>query len=265
MTLQRCADCGREISDRAMACPGCGRLRQERGAAIAASGEWVAPPPYFYEYKSQTILFGLPLIHVMLGPTWLIGFRPARGIIAVGNIAIGFVAFGGVAVGLAAFGGISLGLACVGGLALALGLGAGGIATGYWALGGIAVGVYAIGGLGIGAYTLQDDPNLLRILGAPSAGDRASSSSPAGGHKPESRCVAAAHRGDSKLAGKRIGATRNASAPANICCVACRYSSPRVALPGQSAGNVDPDAPHYGAGSRGAIRGSGSPGKKDYS
>jgi hypothetical protein len=167
MTLKRCVDCGREISDQAMACPGCGRLLQERSAAMAAGGEWAGRPPYFYEYKSRTILFGLPLIHVILGPSWLIGFRPARGIIAVGNIAIGFIAFGGVAMGLAAFGGISLGLVCAGGMALALGLGAGGIATGYWALGGIAIGVYALGGLGIGAHTLQNDPNMLRILGAP--------------------------------------------------------------------------------------------------
>jgi hypothetical protein len=166
MTLKRCADCGREISDRATACPGCGRLLQQGGAAIAASGEWAGQPPYIYEYKSRTILFGLPLIHVIFGPSWLIGFKPARGIIAVGNIAIGFIAFGGVAMGLAAFGGISLGLVCAGGIALALMLGAGGIATGYWALGGIAIGIYALGGLGIGAHTLQNDPNMLRIINA---------------------------------------------------------------------------------------------------
>ena len=167
MTLVRCADCGREISDQARACPGCGRLLQERGPAMAASSAWAGQPPYFYEYKSQIVLLGLPLIHVMLGPSWLVGFRPARGIIAVGNIAIGFAAFGGVAMGLVAFGGISLGIVCVGGMALALGLGAGGIATGYWALGGIAIGVYALGGLGIGAHTLQNDPDMLRIISAP--------------------------------------------------------------------------------------------------
>lgn len=166
MALKRCADCGREISDQAMACPGCGRLLQKRGPAIAASGQWAGQLPYFYEYKSRTILFGLPLIHVIFGPAWLTGFRPARGIIAVGNVAIGFIAFGGIAMGLAAFGGISLGLVCAGGIALALGLGAGGIATGYWALGGLAIGVYALGGLGIGAHTLQNDPNMLRILSA---------------------------------------------------------------------------------------------------
>jgi zinc-ribbon domain len=166
MTLIQCPDCGREISDRARACPGCGRLLQERGPATVATEDRAGRPLYFYEYKSQTVLFGLPLIHVSFAPVWLVGFRPARGIIAVGNIAIGFAAFGGVAMGLVAFGGISLGLMCVGGIALALGLGAGGIATGYWALGGIAVGVYALGGLGIGAHTLQNDPNMLRFLSA---------------------------------------------------------------------------------------------------
>jgi hypothetical protein len=172
MTLVRCADCGREICEQATACPECGRPLQERSSATAASGAWAGRPPYFYEYKSRTILLGVPLIHVMLGPTWLVGFRPARGIIAVGNIAVGFAAFGGVAMGLVAFGGISLGIVCVGGMALALGLGAGGIATGYWAVGGIAIGVYALGGLGIGAHTLQNDPDLLRILGAPPSSSR---------------------------------------------------------------------------------------------
>ena len=164
MTLVRCPDCGREISDQATVCLGCGRPLQERARAIAANEERAGRPPYLYEYKSQTILFGLPLIHVIFAPVWLVGFRPARGIIAVGNIATGFVAVGGVAIGIAAFGGISLGLMCVGGIALALGLGMGGIATGYWALGGIAIGVYALGGLGIAAHTLQKDPNMLRNL-----------------------------------------------------------------------------------------------------
>ncbi|MPZ36447.1 MAG: zinc-ribbon domain-containing protein [Rhizobiales bacterium] len=166
MTLMRCPDCGREVSDQATACPGCGRPLQERGPAIAVSGGWSAPPLYLYEYRSQTTLFGLPLVHIFFGPVWLAGFKPARGIIAIGNIAIGFAAFGGVAMGFLAFGGISLGLVCVGGVALALGLGAGGIATGYWALGGIAIGVYALGGLGIGAHTLQNDPHMLSILRA---------------------------------------------------------------------------------------------------
>jgi hypothetical protein len=137
---------------------------QDRGSAAVASGHWAGRPLAFYEYRSQTTLFGLPLVHIFFGPVWLVGFRPARGIIAVGNIAIGFAAFGGIAIGLAAFGGISLGLVCLGGIALALGLGAGGIATGYLALGGVAIGVYALGGLAIGTHTVRNDPQMLRII-----------------------------------------------------------------------------------------------------
>jgi hypothetical protein len=118
-----------------------------------------------FEYRSPRSLFGWPLVHVVYGPAWLTGFKPARGILAIGNVAVGVFAIGGVAVGLFALGGLSLGLICLGGIALGLGLGLGGIATGYVALGGLAIGVYALGGLGIGAHTLQNDPGLLRLFG----------------------------------------------------------------------------------------------------
>lgn len=168
MTLMRCPECGREVSSMAATCPHCGRpLRGgafNAGAIAATGGEWGASSAAPYEYKSRATLFGLPVVHVVYGPAWLVGFRPACGIIAVGNIAFGVVAFGGVAVGLLAAGGLSLGLICLGGMALGLAFGLGGIATGYLALGGIAIGAYAIGGLGIGAHTLQNDPQLLRML-----------------------------------------------------------------------------------------------------
>lgn len=108
MTLIRCPDCDREISDRATACPGCSGPLRERDPAMDASGNWAGRSLSFYEYKSQTTLFGLPLIHIFLAPTWLVGFRPARAIIAVGNIAIGFAAFGGISLGLVRVGGIAL-------------------------------------------------------------------------------------------------------------------------------------------------------------
>lgn len=119
-----------------------------------------------YEYRSPREFFGWPLVHIVYGPAWLTGFRPARGIVAIGNVAVGVFALGGVAIGLFALGGLSLGLICLGGIALALGLGLGGIATGYVALGGVAIGVYALGGLGIGTHTLQNDPGLLQFFGA---------------------------------------------------------------------------------------------------
>ncbi|PJI55558.1 hypothetical protein CTI14_03750 [Methylobacterium radiotolerans] len=121
-----------------------------------------------FEYRSARKWMGLPLVHIVYGPIWLTGFRPARGILAVGNIAIGVVAIGGIAVGGLALGGIGLGLICLGGIALGLGAGLGGIATGCVALGGVAAGFYALGGVSIGAHTLQNDPGLLHLLGLPS-------------------------------------------------------------------------------------------------
>lgn len=150
-----CPDCGRSISNLAAACPHCGRPMRE-----ASASRWNG---YQYEYRSRRTLFGLPLVHVMLGPTWMTGLRPACGIVAVGHVAFGLFAFGGVALGLVAFGGIALGLVALGGIAIGLGLGAGGIGIGYWAFGGIAIGTYAIGSLAIGTHTLQNDPELLRI------------------------------------------------------------------------------------------------------
>ena len=153
MTLIRCPDCGRDVSDAARACPACGRpLRAAIGAAAY-------DPFAAFEYRSPRTLFGLPLVHVVYGPAALGGLRPARGIVAIGNVAVGVVALGGVAVGVVAFGGLALGLVCFAGLALALGLGLGGIATGYWALGGIAVGVHVLGGLGI---ALAGGPEIVR-------------------------------------------------------------------------------------------------------
>lgn len=160
MTMVKCLDCGREISSLAATCPGCGRpLRAEakRGTEL----RYVVP---VYEYRSKRTLFGLPLVHVLYGPSWVTGLRPARGIVAIGNIALGVFAFGGIALGAVAFGGFALGLICLGGIALGLALSAGGLAIGYVAVGGLAVGIYAFGGLALGAHTLQNDPELRRAV-----------------------------------------------------------------------------------------------------
>jgi hypothetical protein len=159
----RCTRCGQEIGAGAPACPACYNPLGAPGPA--AGGAPPAWPGAAFEYRSARTLMGLPLVHIVYGPMWLTGFRPARGIVAVGNVALGVVALGGVAVGGIALGGLSLGLICLGGVALGLGVGLGGVATGYCALGGLAVGVYALGGLGIGPHTLQNDPALLNMLG----------------------------------------------------------------------------------------------------
>src|SRR5512137_223508 len=163
MALIRCPECQREVSDKAYTCPGCGHPLWQSGWRPGAlmAGMRGAASTSSYEYKSQRTIFGMPLVHIVYGPAWLTGFKPARGFIAIGNIAIGVIAMGGFAAGLVTVSGIGLGAICLGGIALGLGVGVGGIATGYLAIGGLAIGVYAIGGMGIGTHTLQNDPNIM--------------------------------------------------------------------------------------------------------
>lgn len=108
------------------------------------------------EYKSQTMLFGLPLIHVATGIDPQTGkTRIAKGIIAFGNIAFGVIAFGSVAVGGIAFGGVSLGLLSLGGLSIGALLAIGGCALGGgWSFGGLAVSTVAVGGMAVGYFAI---------------------------------------------------------------------------------------------------------------
>jgi len=158
MALMRCPECQRDVSDKAYACPGCGYPLR---AGAPPGGRGLAS---VYEYKSSRTVFGLPLIHIVYGPAWAGGFKPARGFIAIGNIALGVIAIGGFAAGVFTLAGIGLGLVCIAGMAFGIGVGIGGIATGYLAIGGMAIGVYAIGGLGIGSHTLMNDPHLRDTL-----------------------------------------------------------------------------------------------------
>ena len=156
MALMQCPECGEDVSDRAVMCPHCG---------LPIRGGW-----FLYEYRSKRKLFGLPLVHVVLGP----GIDPAtgrlraaKGIIAIGGIAFGLVALGGVAVGGISLGGLVLGvLLAVGGCAIGS-LALGGLAIGLLAVGGGAVGYYAIGGGAWGVHAAGGkarDPQALELL-----------------------------------------------------------------------------------------------------
>lgn len=96
-----------------------------------------------YEYRSETTLWGLPLLHV----NWGTG-KVSKGIIALGDQAVGILSFGGAATGVIAAGGMSVGVISLGGISVG-GLALGGIALGGLAFGGLAVGVYALGGVAI--------------------------------------------------------------------------------------------------------------------
>lgn len=99
-----------------------------------------------YEYKSRLKIGNLPLVHINFG----YGKKVAKGIIAIGNIAIGVLSLGGLSLGVLSLGGIGMGLLSIGGLAIG-GLCFGGLAIGIYACGGLAIGqTLAIGGKAIG-------------------------------------------------------------------------------------------------------------------
>jgi len=157
MALTKCAECGKEISEKALMCPNC-------GCAASGSGRLLA-----YEYRSKTEILGLPLVHIVYGlPIHPVTgrFRVAKGIVAIGNIATGGLAIGGVSLGIVGFGGVAVGLVAVGGLAVGL-LALGGMAIGLVAVGGGAVGYYALGGGAWGKHALganARDPNAVQFF-----------------------------------------------------------------------------------------------------
>jgi hypothetical protein len=70
------------------------------------------------EYRSEHVWGDLPVVHVSVGGRQADGryrLGRARGVIALGDVAIGLVAVGGVAVGLLALGGVAVGLLALGG------------------------------------------------------------------------------------------------------------------------------------------------------
>ena len=143
MALVNCRECNNEISEKAFLCPHCG----------VATGRGM----FGYEYRSRAKLFGLPVAHIVFGFAInpMTGrLRVAKGIIAIGPIAIGLVAIGGWAVGGICLGGVAFGLASLGGCAIGLLLAVGGAAVGLVAIGGLAVGYYALGGGAYGAHAL---------------------------------------------------------------------------------------------------------------
>ena len=114
------------------------------------------------EYRSSVRPFGLPLLHVAIGPSadgrrrrgvatgWIAIGDVAIGVVfACGGLAIGGVTLAGLALGGLSIGGLALGLFAQGGLAIAAVLAIGGAAFGWWAaVGGLAIAHdYALGGL----------------------------------------------------------------------------------------------------------------------
>lgn len=167
-----CSNCGyvlTGLSDSSK-CPECGKPLVE---VLTRRGL-----PYLGKrYTSKATLFGLPVVHIALGPHHDGPRGHARGIIAIGDIATGWLAIGGVARGIVAIGGLAIGvfalgggavgvLAATGGGAVAIGAATGGLAVGSIAVGGAAAGFVAQGGAALGWFT-RDYRNFMAPASVP--------------------------------------------------------------------------------------------------
>jgi hypothetical protein len=102
--MTTCRECKHPVSPDAFACPGC-------GAPYPAKAKWDG---YGFEYKSETNLFGLPLLHVSFK------YRPNRmPVVAKGFIAIGQFACGGFTLSQFGVGLVSISQFTLAGFALA--------------------------------------------------------------------------------------------------------------------------------------------------
>jgi len=88
--MKNCRDCQKPVSEQALACPNC-------GAPYPAKEKWDG---WGFEYKSGITLAGLPLVHISFKYAPGRGPVPAKGIIAVGQIAIGILTISQFGIGV---------------------------------------------------------------------------------------------------------------------------------------------------------------------
>jgi hypothetical protein len=97
--MKKCRECKNDVSEQAFGCPRC-------GCPYPAREVWDG---WGFEYKSQAVMLGLPLIHISFK------YRPDRGPV----VAKGIIAIGQFAVGVVTIAQFGIGMICVAQFALA--------------------------------------------------------------------------------------------------------------------------------------------------
>lgn len=127
-------------------------------------------PELYFEYRSTTLLFTLPLLHIVIpnlsellwhNRQFAISTLPhkkqliptAHGIISIGFFSSGFLSLGFFSKGIISIGLLSLGCFSAGILTLGL-FSAGNLALGVIALGNLAIGLLTFGNLVVGGFSL---------------------------------------------------------------------------------------------------------------
>jgi len=88
--MKPCRECKQEISEQAISCPHC-------GAPYPAREKWDG---WGFEYKSETTILGLPVVHISFK------YRPnrvpvvAKGILAIGQFACGIITISQFGIGV---------------------------------------------------------------------------------------------------------------------------------------------------------------------
>lgn len=109
----------------------------------------------FSEYRSRARLGSWPVIHVTRGKCPSTGRRiTARGLIAVGRLAVGGIALGHAAFGVVALGQLSIGVVALGQAAFAAGFALGQLGVAPIAVAQFGLGIVVVAQLGVGKYVL---------------------------------------------------------------------------------------------------------------
>jgi hypothetical protein len=98
--MKPCRECQHQVSEQALSCPNC-------GAPHPAREKWDG---YGFEYKSETTVLGLPLIHISFKYRANRMPVPAKGFIAIGQFGIGVINISQFGLGIFSVGQFAVGM-----------------------------------------------------------------------------------------------------------------------------------------------------------